>query len=95
MSLSAVHRKIVLLERQMADAALAEDFEMAALLRNEIAELRWQAPDLMTSAPLVRKPPPGQMGLGTQVPVAEPPNGWKKPKKPDPMTANVKTRRGR
>jgi hypothetical protein len=33
------------------------------------------------------------MGLGTHVPVAEPPKGWKPPKKPDPMTTNVK--RGR
>ena len=94
MSLSAIHRKIVLLERQMAEAAAAEDFETAARLRNEIAELRGQDPD-QAAAPLARKPPPGQMGLGTQVPVVAPPKGWRRPKKPDPMTSNVKPRRGR
>ena len=94
MSLSAIHRKIVLLERQMAEAAAAEDFETAARLRNEITELRGQDPD-QASAPIARKPPPGQMGLGTQVPVAAPPKGWRRPKKPDPLTSNVKPRRGR
>jgi hypothetical protein len=93
MSLSAIHRKIVLLEKEMADAAAAEDFETAARLRNEILDLRGQDPD--RASPLVRKPPPGQMGLGTQVPVGAPPKGWKRPKKPDPMTSNIKPRRGR
>ena len=46
------------------------------------------------AAQTVRKPPPGQMGLGTNIPVAAPPRGWKRPKKPDPMTTNVKPRGG-
>ena len=91
MSLSAIHRKIVLLEQQMAEAAAAEDFETAARIRNEISMLRGED----KSAPLVRQPPPGQMGLGTQIPVAAPPRGWRRPKKPDPMTSNVKPRKGR
>jgi hypothetical protein len=32
------------------------------------------------------------MGLGTNVPVVEPPKNWKRPKKPDLMT-NVKGRK--
>jgi hypothetical protein len=88
MSLSAIHRKIVELEAEMADAAAREDFERAAQLRNEIAELRG-------GDATVRQPPPGQMGLGTQIPVAAPPKGWRPPKKPDPMTTNVRPRRGR
>ena len=43
----------------------------------------------------VGQPPPGAMGLGTQVPVRQPPKGWVKPKKPDLMTKNVKPRGGR
>jgi hypothetical protein len=84
MSSQSIERKIADLTRRMEEAALAEDFELAASLRNEIEEMR---------GPVVRKPPPGQMGLGTHVPVAAPPKGWKRPKKPDPMTTNV--RKGR
>lgn len=85
MSLTAIERQIEALKRQMGEAAAAEDFELAARLRNQIEQLR---------APLVRKPPPGQMGLGTNIPVAAPPKGWKRPKKPDPMTTNSKPRGG-
>ncbi len=84
MSSQSIERKIADLTRRMEEAALAEDFELAASLRNEIEEMR---------GPVVRKPPPGQMGLGTHVPVAAPPKGWKRPRKPDPMTTNV--RKGR
>ncbi|MBL8597230.1 MAG: UvrB/UvrC motif-containing protein [Devosia sp.] len=84
MSSQSIERKVNDLTRRMQEAAEAEDFELAARLRNEIEELK---------EPSVRKPPPGQMGLGTHVPVAAPPKGWKRPKKPDPMTTNVK--RGR
>ena len=87
MSLAAIERKIIELEAQMRKAAADEDFERAATLRNEIEDLKGGA--------LVRKPPPGQMGLGTHVPVGAPPENWKKPKKPDPMTSNIKPRRGR
>jgi hypothetical protein len=84
MSSQSIQKKVEELTRQMAEAAAAEEFERAAALRNEIEGLRGAG---------VRKPPPGQMGLGTHVPVAAPPKGWKRPKKPDPMTTNV--RRGR
>ena len=84
MSSQSIERKINDLTRRMREAAEQEDFELAARLRNDIGELK---------GPAVRKPPPGQMGLGTQIPVSAPPKGWKRPKKPDPMTTNVK--RGR
>jgi septal ring factor EnvC (AmiA/AmiB activator) len=84
MSSQSIQNKIEELIRQMAEAAAAEDYERAAALRNQIEDLRGGG---------VRKPPPGQMGLGTQIPVSAPPKGWRRPKKPDPMTTNV--RRGR
>jgi len=84
MSLAAIERKIIALEGEMLAAVTREDFETAARLRDEIAALRGSGE--------VRKPPPGEMGLGTQVPVVEPPKGWKRPKKPDLMT-NVKSRK--
>lgn len=84
MSSQSIERKLAELARQMQEAAESEDFERAARLRNEIEDLK---------GPAVRKPPPGQMGLGTHVPVSAPPKGWKRPRKPDPMTTNVK--RGR
>ena len=60
-----------------------------------IARIRGEAPaapgdpDTVT----VGQPPPGAMGLGTQVPVRQPPKGWVKPKKPDLLTKHVKGRK--
>jgi len=85
MSSQAIQKRIEMLTRQMGDAAAVEDFELAARLRNQIDDLK---------APAVRQPPPGQMGLGTHIPVAAPPAGWRRPKKPDPMTTNIKPRGG-
>jgi len=81
MSSQSIQHKLDQLTARMLKAAEAEDFELAARLRNEIEVLK---------GPQVRKPPPGQMGLGTNLPVAEPPKGWKRPKKPDPMTRRTK-----
>ena len=86
MSSQSIQHKLEELTRQMTEAAAAEDFERAAKLRNELEALRGTT---------VRQPPPGQMGLGTHIPVAAPPEGWKKPKKPDPMTNSTKPRRPR
>jgi hypothetical protein len=86
MSSQSIQRKIEALTAQMLKAAAAEDFEGAARLRNEIDQLK---------GPTVRQPPPGQMGLGTNIPVAAPPKGWRPPRKPDPMTKNVKPRGGK
>ena len=90
MSLSAIERKIEELTRQMAAAAAAEDFERASRLRDEIAVLKGQAPGSQGGEVDVRQPPPGQMGLGTHIPVAAPPKGWRPPRKPDPMTKGFK-----
>lgn len=97
MSSRSNHERLVVLNRQMQAAAEAMDFEEATRLRNEIARLKGEAPiepgDAETIT--VSQPPPGAMGLGTQVPVRQPPKGWIKPKKPDLMTKNVKPRGGR
>ena len=90
MSLAAIHRKVALLEAEMKSAVVAEDFEMAAKLRDQIADLRGEG-----GPSLVRKPPDDQIGLGTGMPVVERPKDWRPPKKPTPMTTNVKPRRGR
>jgi len=95
MSLSAIERKINELTAQMTAAVAAEDFERAAALRDEIATLRGQAPGSQGGEMEVRQPPPGQMGLGTHIPIAAPPKGWRRPKKPDPMTRGFKPGGGR
>jgi hypothetical protein len=94
MSSQSINEKLVALSRQMDEAAAAMDFEAATRLRDEIARLKGEAPgdpDTVT----VGQPPPGAMGLGTQVPVRQPPKGWVKPKKPNLMTTNVKPRGGK
>jgi hypothetical protein len=93
MSMSGIERKIAELTLQMAEAAATDDFERAAALRDEIAVLKGQGQGGEHLS--VRQPPPGQMGLGTHVPVAAPPKGWRRPKKPDPMTGRVKPRGGK
>lgn len=77
------------LERRMAEAVAAEDFETAARLRDRIAARKASAADT-----LFRRQTPGRMGLGTDQQVMAPPKGWKPPKKPDLMTSNTKPRRG-
>ena len=78
------------LERRMAEAVAAEDYEAAARLRDRIAALKAQG-----DKSLFHRQTPGRMGLGTDQQVMAPPKGWKPPKKPDPMTSNTKPRRGR
>ena len=95
MSSRSIHERLVALEKQMQAAAEAMDFEKATALRNEMARIKGEAP-VEASDPdtvTVSQAPPGAMGLGTQVPVRQPPKGWVKPKKPDLMTKNVKGRR--
>jgi hypothetical protein len=81
------------LHQALADAVLAEDFEMAAILRDRIAALEPQIEDDMPPSKL-RRQEPGKMGLGTSDQKFRPPEGWKPPKRPDMMTANTKPRRG-
>ena len=75
------------LERRMAEAVAAEDFEGAARLRDRIATLKAKGGDS-----LFHRQTPGRMGLGTDQQVLAPPKGWKPPKKPDLMTSNIKPR---
>ncbi len=71
------------LERRMAEAAEAGDFETAATLRDAIARIRSGDTNL-------REQKPGRMGLGSSQEryVADP--GKPLPKKPDPMTSGHK-----
>jgi hypothetical protein len=78
------------LERRMAEAVAAEDFEAAARLRDRIAALKARGGES-----LFHRQTPGRMGLGTDQQVLAPPKGWKPPKKPDLMTSNVKPRGGK
>ena len=77
------------LEAQMRAAAAALDFELAARLRNELQALR--DADAAREAGDLYRQQPGGMGLGTSQQRLVPPDGWVRPKKPDPMTK----RRGR
>jgi len=99
MSSRSIHERLVALTEQMQAAAEAMDFERATALRDQIARLKGETPPLEDESGAltvtVSQPPPGAMGLGTQVPVRQPPRGWVKPKKPDLMTRNVKGRRER
>ncbi|KKB07513.1 hypothetical protein VE26_12245 [Devosia chinhatensis] len=100
MSSRSNQARLVALEKQMDEAAANFDFERAAALRDEIA--RWKGEDAEATTILddqgnpvevsVGQAPPGQMGLGSNVPVRQPPKGWKKPKKPDFMTKPIRGR---
>lgn len=91
MSLINNDRRIAALEVQMTEAVAREDYEMAARYRDEILTLRGLKLDTPAS-PTVGQPPPGAMGLGTNVPVVEPPKGWTRPRKPD-LKTNVSRRK--
>ena len=80
------------LQARMARAVEAQDFELAARLRDEIA-----AAAVLKAAPSGDLPPskirrqvPGAMGLGTDQQVYKPPEGWAPPPKPDLLTSNRK-----
>lgn len=63
------------LEAQMAAAVSREDFEAAARLRDAIAALT-----------RFRRHTLDEMGIGTDQQTYRPPEGWKPPPRPDPMT---------
>jgi len=81
----------------MEAAAAALDFEEARRLRDAIVLLRGGASpeeaDAADTSGLERQRP-GRMGLGTSQQRVTPPAGWKKPAKPDPMTAGRNRRPG-
>jgi hypothetical protein len=71
------------LERRMAEAAEAGDFETAALLRDAIGRIRSGDSNL-------REQVPGNMGLGSSQERYAPDPKRPLPKKPDPMTTGHK-----
>ena len=80
------------LREQLDDAVAAQDFETAAKLRVEIEGIQHSAlvRDVEPGRPAsyFQRQVPGRMGLGTDQPVPKRPEGWVKPRKPDPMTSN-------
>ncbi len=80
---------------EMAAAAQAQDFERAAALRNEIAVRRQAAGAGTDEADFagLKRQQPGAMGIGSERPKRDAPEGWKPPKKPDPMTTGRSRRR--
>ncbi len=83
------------LTAEMAAAAEAQDFERAAALRNEIAVRRQASGSDSAEADFagLKRQQPGAMGIGSERPKRDAPEGWKPPKKPDPMTKG-RSRRG-
>jgi hypothetical protein len=73
------------LERCMAEAVQAEDYEAAALLRDRLTALRGGV-----LGSYFKRQTPGAMGLGTDQQAYQPPKTWTRPKKPDPMTSGHK-----
>ena len=88
---------IARLTAEMAAAAQAQDFERAAALRNEIAVRRQAAGGNAADADFsgLKRQQPGAMGIGSERPKRDAPEGWKPPKKPDPMTKGRNRRSGR
>lgn len=83
------------LQADMAAAAAALDFETAKRLRDRISLLRGGAePDAAAAADTagLTRQQPGAMGLGSSQQRMTPPEGWKPPPKPDPMTRGPTTR---
>lgn len=78
------------LRQRMERAALALNFEEAKRCRDRIAMLRggatWDEAAQADPAGIERQEP-GAMGLGTSQQRLTPPPGWKRPPRPDPMTA--------
>jgi hypothetical protein len=71
------------LEAEMRAAAAAGNFERAAKLRDDLRALDFDPSEIHAQVP-------GAMGIGTQHPKPLPPEGWQRPKKPDPMTRGRK-----
>ena len=78
------------LNRAMAAAAERLDFEEAKRLRDRVNLLRGGADDLDVDTSGLTRQQPGAMGIGTSQQRVTPPEGWVKPKKPDPMTKGRK-----
>jgi hypothetical protein len=86
------------LRLRMEAAAEAMDFEEASRLRDQISLLRGRPDGADNADPIdttgLERQQPGRMGLGTSQQRMTPPQGWKPPKKPDPMTKGKSRPRG-
>ena len=77
------------LRLEMERAVEALDFETARRLRDRINLMRGGATEAEAAAAetdALDRQRPGAMGLGTSQSRVVPPEGWKRPAKPDPMT---------
>ena len=77
------------LRHRMEAAAMAEDFEEARRLRDQISLMRGGASaDYAKAADMagIERQRPGAMGLGTNHQRVTPPPDWVRPAKPDSMT---------
>ncbi|MDE0879715.1 MAG: UvrB/UvrC motif-containing protein [Sphingomonas bacterium] len=81
------------LTRLMEEAAVALDFEKARRLRDQISLLRAGGDEQDIDPTGLVRQQPGAMGLGTSQQRMTPPDGWVKPKKPDPMTTRTSRRK--
>ena len=84
------------LQSRMQAASEALDFEEARRLRDRINMIRAGATNEEAEGAdadgLIRQQP-GAMGLGTSQQRVQPPEGWSRPDKPDPMTRGRSRRR--
>lgn len=84
------------LQLKMDAAARALDFEEAKRCRDKISLIRGGATaadaEQADLSGVVRQQP-GAMGLGSSQQRVTPPQGWKPPPKPDPMTSGQTARR--
>ncbi len=89
--------KVEQLRLRMEAAAAALDFEEAQRLRDQLSLARGAEDDDDVEADVsgLTRQQPGRMGLGTSQQRVTPPEGWKPPRKPDPMTRGHNRRRGR
>lgn len=97
MSDPSVGERIAVLLKAMNEAAETLDFDEARRLRDEILLVRGGAtPEDAEAADTsgLERQLPGRMGLGTSQQRITPPKGWKRPRKPDPMTRGRNRRRG-
>jgi hypothetical protein len=88
-------KAIEALQKRMQAAVDALDFEEARRCRDQINLLRGgAAPEAVERADLsgIERQQPGAMGLGTSQQRMTPPQGWKPPPKPDPMTKGRSSR---
>ncbi|RZA29978.1 MAG: excinuclease ABC subunit B [Proteobacteria bacterium] len=86
------------LRQEMEAAAEALDFEKARRLRDQISLIEGGAKlsdvERADVSGLTRQRP-GAMGLGTSQQRMTPPEGWKPPRKPDPLTRGSGSRKRR